>query len=84
MASSKGTTPGVILPTVPSVGSTASPRATKGSSRVVHVPKVSSHTRGVKAPRVKQPRMPKDANLLFVPQHKRIAKTFSTKLRPVI
>lgn len=91
MASSKGMAPGVLLPTVPSMGNPVPTKGTKsgGSSRVVKVPtsSVKSRVRGPKI-KVKVPKMPKDATALMVPKAKRIkngkAFEFSTKRRPVI
>ena len=85
--------PGVILPTVPSMGSSAAVRPTKGTrggSKTVSIPRVGGGrtTPKVKAPhiRVSKPKMPKDASALNVPKAKRIrnGKAFSTKRKPVI
>ena len=88
MGTSKGMAPGVILPTVPGMGTstpTKPPRATTGKSRVVKVPTTSLK---VKGPRVKvvRPKMPKDAHRLGVPAHKRLReKPFQIpKRKPVI
>lgn len=92
MASAKA--PGVILPTVPTMPSSGAPtkagRTTSIKGGVVKVPRVASRKGGVKLkgpkpPRVVKPKMPKDANLLHVPAHKRVkSKPFTTKLKPVI
>lgn len=94
MASSKGMAPTVLLPTVPQMGSSASVRATKGtssraSSRVVKVPKASVSGRGLaKAPKIKvaKPKMPKDAMRLNVPKAKRVknGKEFVVGRKPII
>jgi len=89
MASSKA--PGVILPTVPSMPSAAKPTkgtSAKASQRVVKVPSVGRTEPKFRPPhiKVKTPKMPKDANALFVPKAKRVknGKEFSTKRKPVI
>lgn len=95
MASSRGMAPDVVLPTVPTMGSSASVRPTKGTStrasqRVVKVPRQSLRrtTPKVKAVKVRtvKPRTPKDAGMLHVPKAKRVRnfKEFSTKRKPVI
>lgn len=88
MGTSKGMAPGVILPTVPSVGNstpTKGTRAPSTKSRVVRVPKTSLSVR-VKGPKVVRPAMPKDAHRLAVPAHKRLrSKPFQIpKRKPVL
>lgn len=80
--------PGVILPTVPTVGSstpTKGSRPTSTKAGVVKVPKSALSVR-VKGPKVVRPKMPKDAHRLNVPAHKRLReKPFQIpKRKPVI
>ena len=88
MASSKGMAPGVLLPTVPSVGSSARPTKGTGTSKVVKVPSMNRTTPKYRAPKIKvaKPRMPRDASALMVPKAKRVrnGKEFSIKRKPVI
>lgn len=90
MASSRGMAPTVLLPTVPSMGSQTPTKGTssKASSRVVKVPTAGRTTPKFRPPRIKvaRPKMPKDANALFMPAAKRVknGKEFSTKRKPVI
>ena len=88
MGTSKGMAPGVILPTVPTVGSSTPTKGTRPPStkaRVVKVPRSNLSVR-VKGPKIVKPKMPKDANRLSVPAHKRLrSKPFQIpKRKPVL
>lgn len=91
MASSRGmAAPGVILPTVPSVGSSRPTRgtSTRASSRVVKVPTAGRTTPKFRPPRIKvaRPKMPKDASALMVPKAKKVknGKEFAVGRKPII